>query len=103
MVKFREEFLRSHRTLTTHPAGIKERFSDALCHGIAALNDDHIGEMPRDIQRDFRDFMDKVTTVEGRPVGTVSIPVAISEMGEGKVQCLVDDFLELAERVRDTR
>ena|SRR5436853_2238007 len=98
MGSFREEFMRTERSLARHSAAIKERLIDAARHGIAALhgNEHELAKMPEDIRGKFLEFMDDLTKVPG-PVG--SIHATVSQMSEGEAQIMVDRFLALSYEV----
>lgn len=99
MGSFIEQFSRTERTLARHPAGIKERFIDALMNGVANLNHDERekNRMPRYLRQDFEEFMSKVTVVSGSDLpGEGAIHGTIKQMSDSEVQILVDEFLALS-------
>jgi hypothetical protein len=98
MGSFREEFMRTERSLARHPLAIKERLIDAARHGIAALhgNEHELAKMPNDLREEFLKFMDELTKTGG-PEG--SIHATVNQMSEGEAQIMVDRFLALSYEV----
>jgi hypothetical protein len=99
MGSFREEFMRTERTLARHPAAIKERLIDAAIAGIAALhaNERELKKMPEGLRQEFLEFMDELTKAGGSTVpGEGSIHGTVREMSEGEAQIMVDRFLALS-------
>src|ERR1051325_1104381 len=70
MGSFREEFMRTERTLARHPAAIKERLIDAAKAGIAALhgNERELAKMPTGLRKEFSELMADLTKAGGSRV-----------------------------------
>lgn len=102
MGSFREEFMRTERTLARHPAAIKERLIDAAIAGIAHLhsNEYEIAKMPEELREGFRELMADLTKAGGSTVpGEGSIHGTVREMSEGEAQTMVDRILALSYEV----
>ncbi|HYX72409.1 MAG TPA: hypothetical protein VE732_06535 [Nitrososphaera sp.] len=101
MGSFREEFMRTERTLARHPAAIKERLVDAARAGIAALscNDHEMAKMPRGLRQEFQELMAELTKAGGSPTGEGSIHGTVIGMSEGEAQMMVDRILALCYEV----
>ena len=87
MGDFREEFMRTKRTLARHPAAIKERLIDAAIDGIAHLgsNDRELANMPEDLREEFLQLMDELTKAGGSTVpGEGSVHGTVSQMSVGE-------------------
>ena len=103
MGSFREEFMRTERTLAIHLASIRERFIDALINGVAHLNSNEreLTKMPKELRQDFEEFMAKVTARGGSDVpGEGSIHGTLKQMSDGEIQILVNEFLVLSYEVK---
>ena len=103
MGSFREQFMRTERSLASHPAAIRERFTDAVIHGIAFLSGDEreLAKMPEDLREWFLELMQKLTAKGGSSVpGEGSIQGTIREMSDDEVQEMVTEFLALSYQVR---
>src|SRR5436853_7004084 len=98
MGSFREEFMRTERTLARHQAAIRERLVDAARAGIAALhgNEKELAKMPEGLRLEFLEFMDDLTKAGGSPTGEGSIHGTVMEMSVGEAQIMVDRFLALS-------
>ncbi|HSK72231.1 MAG TPA: hypothetical protein VK892_11080 [Pyrinomonadaceae bacterium] len=104
MGSFREEFMRTERTLARHPAAIKERLIAAAINGIAHLNSNkrELDKMPKELREWFLDFMEKLTKAGGSPVpGEGSIHGTVREMTVDEAQMMVDEFLALAHEIEN--
>jgi hypothetical protein len=103
MGSFREEFMRTERTLAIHRGAIKERFIDAVIHGIAALrsNKRELDKMPEDLREHFLEFMEKLTARGGSDVaGEGSVHGTLKLMSDDEIQVLVNEFLALSYEVQ---
>ncbi len=99
MGSFREEFMRTERTLARHPAAIKERLIDAAKAGIAALhgNERELAKMPTGLRQEFLELMADLTKAGGSRVpGEGSIHGTVMEMSDDEAQMMVDRFLALS-------
>jgi hypothetical protein len=105
MGSFREEFMRTKRSLAMHPAAIKERLIDAANDGISALhgNKRELAKMPAGLRRRFLEFMDELTKAGGSPTGEGSIHGTVIEMSDDEAQMMVDRFLALSYEVETLR